>query len=201
MYGASPTISCAKTRIFEGTCRPAMMENVNQQAGYRFASRHLPEAAAPPRLARLLETWRAQCGSLAIPPPHLARFEPFTFALGHIHLIDVLPEGGFHFRIFGTASFHPLDYHKRDTADVRPAAFRDLVEADYGTVVARAEPMLHEVELTGPRRSGIYRRILLPYAEPGRTPSLLVSGIDEEPGVADVFRDPVFRAEPVQPAA
>lgn len=173
----------------------------NQQAGYRFASRRLPEAQAPPRLARLLATWRSQCGADAIPAPHLARFEPFTFALGHIHLIDVLPEGGFHFRIFGTASFHPLDYHKRDTADIRPVALRDLVEADYATVVERGEPMLHEVELAGPRRTGIYRRILLPYAEPGQKPSLLVSGIEEEPGVADVFRDPVFRADPVKPAA
>ncbi len=178
-----------------------MMGGLNSQAGYRFASRRLAEAHAPPRLTRLLATWRSQCGADAIPAPHLARFEPFTFALGHIHLIDVLPEGGFHFRIFGTASFHPLDYHKRDTADIRPVALRDLVEADYRAVHALAEPMLHEVELTGPRLSGIYRRILLPYAEPGQTPSLLVSGIEEEPGVADVFRDPVFRADPVLPAA
>jgi hypothetical protein len=178
-----------------------MTGELNQQAGYRFASRRLAEADAPPRLARLLATWRAQCGPLAIPPPHLARFEPFTFALGHIHLIDVLPEGGFHFRIFGTASSHPLDLHKRDTADIRPLAFRDLVEADYATAVERGGPILHSVELAGPRRSGIYRRILLPYAEPGQKPSLLVSGIEEEPGVADVFRDPAFRADPILPVA
>jgi hypothetical protein len=178
-----------------------MAGGTDHEGGYRFASRLLPEAQAPARLARLLATWRGQCDGQAIPPPHLARFEPFTFALGYIHLIDVLPEGRFHFRIFGAATSLPLDLHKRDTADIRPVAFRDLVEADYGAAAERGEPMLHDVEITGPRRSGLYRRILLPYGEPGRKASLLVSGIEEEAGVADVFRDPVFRADPVVPAA
>jgi hypothetical protein len=168
--------------------------------GFRFASRPLAEDEAPPRLARMLAAWRSQCGDHTMPPPEYAGFDPFVFAVGYLHLIEARADGSFFYRIFGTASYYPLDYHKRETSVIVPPAFRSLVESDYRACVAAAAPVLHEVELAGPMRTGRYRRLLLPYGPPGGQPTLLVAGCEEEPGLGEVVRDAVFRPQPVEMA-
>ncbi len=167
---------------------------------FRFSSRVLAEDAAPPRLARLLAAWRGQCEGRAMPPPESAGFDPFVFAVGYLHLIEARADGTFFYRIFGTASYYPLDYHKRETSVIVPPAFRDLVDADYRACVETAAPVLNDVEIAGPQRTGRYRRLLLPYGPPSGRPTLLVAGCEEEPGLGDVVRDAVFRPQPVEMA-
>jgi len=171
-----------------------MLGDENRVSDLRFGSRVLPEGLATARMARLLAIWRGQCAGRAMPPPELARFEPFAFAVGHLHLIDVRADGGFFFRIFGTASNYPLDYHKRATADIQPPEFRDLIEGHYRECVDAGAPTLREVSIDGARRAGRFVRVLLPYGEPGGPPTLMIAGIEEEPGISDVFRDPAFMA-------
>lgn len=130
-----------------------------------------------------------------MPVPDEARFDTFTFALGHLHLIDVRPDGSFFFRIFGTASSHPLDYHKQPTSALRPPAFRRLVENDYRECVALGEPTLRQIRIDGTNRSGRFHRVLLPYGGPDGPPDLLVAGIEEEPGIAEVLSHPAFRPD------
>ncbi len=167
-------------------------------AEFRFTSRPIPEDAASRRLVRLLATWREQCAGGTMPLPECAGFDPFMFAVGHMHLIDVLANGGFFYRIFGTASYHPIDYHKRETSDVVPDALRALVESDYRACVETAAPVLREIEIAGPQRAGRYRRLLLPYGPPGGPVALLMAGAEEDPGLADILRDPVFRPQPAE---
>ncbi len=171
------------------------MGGIDPQGGYRFSSRRLSEQEAPERLARLIEVWRAQCAGRRMPAPEMARFENFAFALGHLHLIDVRPDGGFFFRLFGTASYHPLDYHKRPISDLQPPAFRELVEADYRECVALGEPTVRLIRIEGIVRSGCFRRVLLPYGPADGPPEMLVAGVEEERGITEVLRDPAFNRQ------
>ncbi len=173
-----------------------MLGDDSRGSDLRFESRMLPEGLASARMARLLDVWREQCADRAMPPPELARFEPFAFAVGHLHLIDVRPDGSFFFRIFGTASNYPLDFHKRTTAEIQPAEFRDMIEGHYRECVAAGAPTLRDVSIGGARRAGRFVRVLLPYGESGGAATLLIAGIEEDPGISDVFRDPAFMAGP-----
>lgn len=179
-------------RLADGTTK--MLGDDSRGSDLRFGSRVLPEGLASARIARLLDVWREQCAGRAMPPPELARFEPFAFAVGHLHLIDVRPDGSFFYRIFGTASSYPLDFHKRSTAEIQPAEFRNLVEGHYRECVAAGKPILREISIDGARRTGRFVRVLLPYGESGAAPTLLIAGIEEESGISDVFRDPAFMA-------
>ena len=163
-------------------------------SGYRFQSRRLDLDQASPRNARMLEVWRAQCAGSPMPPPEFARFDAFPFAIGHLHLIEVRPGGRFFYRIFGSSSHYPLDYHRRTTGQIRPDALRAVVEADYCDVVETGAPSLREITIAAPRREARFRRLLLPYGPPGGLPTLMVACVDEEPALADIFRDPAFAA-------
>jgi hypothetical protein len=169
-----------------------MADDLAGSGGYKFASKRFDVAQAPADLRHLLDVWREHAGAGWLPHPSSATFDAFLFLIGRVHLVDAAADGTFRYRLYGTASVYPLDVHKRTTAAIKPAALRALVEADYRECVAEAVPIYREVTMAGPRRSGKLRRLLLPYASDGKTPDLLVVGIDEEPALADIFRDPLF---------
>ena len=167
---------------------------LRSESGYRFESRRRDVACAPPDLVRLLDVWREHAGAGWLPHPSNATFEAFLFMIGRVHLVEVGADGQFRYRLYGTGGAYPVDAHKRTTAAIRPAEFRALVEAHYRECVAERAPVYREILLAGPRRSARIARLLLPYACDGQVPDLIVTGFVEEPGVADVFRDPDFGA-------
>jgi len=169
-----------------------MHERVQSAGGYRFESRRSDIAAAPADLVHLHDVWRGHAAADRLPHPCKATFDSFLFMIGRVHLVEIGADGTLYYRLYGTGSAYPIDAHKRTTASIRPAAFRTLVEESYRECVAEAGPVYREVAVTGPRRAARMHRVLLPYASDGRTPDLIVTGFYEEPGLADIFRDPAF---------
>jgi hypothetical protein len=171
-----------------------MPYEIAQPGGYRFETARHDLALAPADLARLLDVWREQAGAGWLPHPSSATFDAFVFMIGRVHLVELGADGTFRYRLYGTGSHYPIDAHKATTARIRPAAFRALVEASYVECAAERAPVYRDIRLVGPRRSARMHRLLLPYACDGRTPDLIVTGFVEEPGLADIFRDPEFHA-------
>lgn len=162
-------------------------------------------AFARERLGRVIAAWREQCAGAPMPCPELARFDFFTFAIGHLHLVEACPDGRFFFRIFSSMGRQYLDYHRRDTSAIRPASFRALIEGGLSEVVATGMPALHDItiEIPAPRRACSYQRLLLPYGPPGGRASLVLVGIDDadEAATAEVFRDAMFLPATARAAA
>lgn len=174
----------------------------NDASGCRFLSRRADLSHARPRLAHALDVWRAQCAGAAMPPPELARFDAFMFAIGRLHLVEVRGGGRFYFRVYGSSGMQYLDYHRRETAQMQPPAFRAVVEQDFAEAVAAGAPVLHETEAAIPRRTCRYQRLMLPYGPPAGPAKLLLAVLDEEneADVAAVFRDPMFAVVADAPA-
>ncbi len=177
---------------------PAIFE----EGGFRATMQPLDLGLARPRVRGVLDVWLDQRAAAAMPAPDCARFDAFTFAIGRLHLIEVRADGHYFFRIFGSMGSRHLDFHRRETVEIRPAAFRSLIECGIAEVVAGGAPLLHDIAVEIPRRRCSYQRLLLPYGPPAGPAELLLVCTDEEneKDAAEVFRDPMFEI-PVGTAA
>ncbi len=168
--------------------------SVDRSPDCRIAVRPLEPAHALARAGRALDVWRAQCAGAAMPDPGLARFDTFTFAIGRLHLIEIREAGRYFFRVFGTMGGQHVDFHRREISQIRPPAFRELIERGIAAAVAAGAPLLDEITIEIPRRRCRYQRLILPYGPPAGPPTLLLVCVAEESEkeVAEVFRDPMF---------
>ncbi|HEV2673368.1 MAG TPA: PAS domain-containing protein [Aliidongia sp.] len=132
----------------------------------------------PPAWFRpMLDYWesRRPAGRL----PARADLDPVDLkdVLGWLSLIEVRPAAPrFFIRLLGSS--HPPrpdgPRHGRDISAMQPAAYRQAIEEQYETAVARRAPTLHENLLSFGAYRLRYQRLTLPLAKDHETPDMLM---------------------------
>lgn len=137
---------------------------MDKNSAMRFRSvTHEPgKLALPPRLAAACEAWHAAPKSSGIARRDAIALESVEGAIGHIGIAEVLPDGAFRYRLFGSALVAAIGYDATgwQTSELKPPAYAEIVTAQYREVVAARRPLLHEIRSdAGPIR---YLRLTAP---------------------------------------
>jgi hypothetical protein len=135
-----------------------------------------PDRISAPPLRRLHDYWRAKAGTR--PLPARADLDPveIPWALGHLSLIDVLPDGDFRFRLDAprNAEFFKLDMTGKTLADY-PYPDRAVFMRRSYAAAARGVPQLAQRDFTLEFRRWRYEILLLPLAPAGGRVDILMS--------------------------
>ncbi len=141
-----------------------------------------------PPLARLLELWKQQAGCRRLP----ARRDLDTLALrdwlGHLHLIEVITEGRYRYRVFGgrIGGLFNRDLQNREVGEL-PEPERSEALLDYGVVVRSRAPLFVERErrVLGKHhvepRARLIGKLCLPLSDDGTTVSRILAAIYPRP--------------------
>ncbi len=111
------------------------------------AASHDPVTAPHARLVAAYQAWMDAPKVDGIPLRNSLALERIPDAVGQIGIVDVLPDGGFRYRMFGSALVGALGYDATGwlTVNLRPAAYADLITRQYQEVVTERRPILHEL--------------------------------------------------------
>lgn len=121
-------------------------------APIRFESTtHDPAMAPHPRLAAAYTAWEAAPKVDGIPLRASLAPELVPDAMGQIGIVDVTPDDGFRYRLFGMALVGALGYDATGwrTVDLKPPEYGAMITAQYREVVAARRPILHEIRSPG----------------------------------------------------
>lgn len=109
---------------------------------------HDPGSNAPhPRLHAAFETWIKAPDVDGIALRREISIESVRDAIGHVGIADVLPDGTFRYRLFGSSLVAALGYDATGwlTSALRPPAYAEMVTTQYRAVIAARRPLLHEI--------------------------------------------------------
>lgn len=136
----------------------------------------LPDIAHP-SLRKLLEFWVAKRGAGPLPTRRAIDALELWDWLGHLILIEVVPEGEFRYRVYGTglAEYYGRDLTGKTTASLRPEV-RDLVRREYAEVCQTARPLLVTHTRRVRSRPTAVAKLILPFSGDGRTVDCLLAG-------------------------
>ncbi|WP_417515056.1 PAS domain-containing protein [Minwuia sp.] len=130
------------------------------------------------RMVALWSYWRGLCDGHALPSRMMIEPEELKPVLPWVFLIDVHGEGGFRYRLVGTAIVEEMGYDMTGQLVSNAYAGRDWddVLKDYRYVIDRKRPCLTVnsvlLEPSGQRYS--YSRLLLPLAADGTSVDMLL---------------------------
>ncbi len=132
----------------------------------RFESlAHEPASAPHPRLGAAYAAWEAAPKVGGIPTRQAIALERIPDIFGQIGIVDVLADGAFRYRMFGSALVGAIGYDATGklTSELRPPEYAELITRQYREVVAARRPMLHEIRGLGVAdRSFSYFRLTAP---------------------------------------
>ena len=99
-----------------------------------------------PRLTAAYAAWSAASKVDGIARRQDIEIETIRDAIGHVGIVDVLRDGQFRYRLFGSGLVAALGYDAtgRLSSDLTPASYAAVITAQYGEVVARRAPVVHE---------------------------------------------------------
>lgn len=108
---------------------------------------HDAAATDLPRLRAAHAAWEAAPKVDGVPVRQAVELERVPDIIGQVGIADVLADGDFRYRMFGSALVGALGYDMtgRLVSDLAPPAYAALVGEQYRQVVARRRPLLHEV--------------------------------------------------------
>ena len=149
-------------------------------------------------LGQLYRYWTSLREANAL--PHIAAVKPehLGFMLGRINLIEVHDHPRrYRLRLVGSTISHieGRELHGRTTEEIRPAAYREAVEAHYAAAFAARAPSLHEMALSNGIVTRRYWRIILPFAENPPISGVLMTGARHEDRLQDVLRSEAFQRQ------
>ena len=131
-----------------------------------------------PDLLALYRHWRALARG-ATPPR--AAFDPFAMPrlMPNLFLIDVLPDGGFRYRLVGTAidAHLGVSFTGRRLDEVRAGKTRDDLAHLFATVANERRPGYYASRLASETNAhASYRRLVLPLAAADGSVAVLLGG-------------------------
>lgn len=142
-----------------------------------------PDTIRSNRLRRFYAYWDARRGKRAMPAR--ADIDPTEIAwmLGNVSLHDVLPDGGFRFRVdaSNTSAMFGVDMTGRRVDEYPDADIRERIRAALETVVLTRAPLRSDLDYATPYETWRYERLVLPLGADGHTPDMLISAIDVAP--------------------
>jgi hypothetical protein len=135
------------------------------------------------RLRRLHEYWDQRRAGRTMPAR--ADLDPveMAFALGYVTLHDVLPEGGYRFRVDATqtAAMFGIDMTGRTLDQYPIPEIREMIRRSLDAVAASARPLRSDLDYGSPYRHWSYERLILPLSADGTRVDMLMSAVDIAP--------------------
>lgn len=141
-----------------------------------------------PPLVQLLELWKERASQR--PMPARQDFDPLALRswLGHVHLIEVVGEENYRYRIFGTSisQLFGRDLQSRVVGDL-PEPERSEAILDYGNVVRSRKPsfverqrnVIDKIDLNP--RPRLIGKLCLPLSDDGVSVSQILAAIYPRP--------------------
>lgn len=136
-------------------------------------------ADLPSEIRPLFAYWRKQRNDRLM--PSRAQIDPTDLRamLRYTSLVEITPAPrNFLYRVIGTNLSHrpggPRD--RRNTTELRPERYRQMVERHYGEACDLRRPTLYGVKLSFKDVQLTYRRLILPLANDGANPNMLLIG-------------------------
>lgn len=116
---------------------------------------HSPTDAPHPRLAAAYGAWLNAPKVAGLPPRREIALEQVPDAVGQIGIVDVLPDDGFRYRLFGSGLVAAIGYDATGwtTDQLRPPEYANLITAQYRQVVEERHPILHEIRTKTPKEN------------------------------------------------
>lgn len=138
-----------------------------------------------PQLDSLLAFWTRLRAGRDLPSRRDFRPEDLRPWMGHLGLLDVMPDGRLRVRLSGTAivEYDGADFTGRYLEEVVPESARHLILRPYREVLAGKAPV-HAKDEPGALGSATMERLLLPFSDDGTRVDLVMAGIyavTEEP--------------------
>src|SRR2546430_170724 len=120
---------------------------------------------AAPNVLRIYEYWRGRCGEA--PYPTRARIDPleFSFALGHVSLVEAVGEPPrFRYRLVSTALTEHLGYEMtgKFADEIPDPEMRAYTAATYTEVLARGGPLYDKGNVTLDGKIWTHETLFLP---------------------------------------
>jgi hypothetical protein len=139
-----------------------------------------PASLRSERLGRLYRYWDQRRGDRTMPARSDIDPIDMPWILGFLTLHDVLPEGGFRFRVDAsyTATMFGIDMTGRPLDEYPIPAVRDMIRRSLDLVCATARPLRSDMDYGSAVRHWRYERLILPLASDGCRVDMLMSSID-----------------------
>ncbi|MBI3507483.1 MAG: PAS domain-containing protein [Proteobacteria bacterium] len=142
-----------------------------------------PASLRSKRLRRFFEYWNAKRGTREMPARGNIDPVEIPWLLGYVTLHEVLPEGGFRFRIDAThtANMFGFDMTGRTLAEYPDAQVREMIRSSLVAVLETRQPQRKDLDYGTSFRQWRYERLILPLSEDGARIDMLMSAIDVAP--------------------
>ncbi|MBL8808393.1 MAG: PAS domain-containing protein [Rhodospirillales bacterium] len=142
-----------------------------------------PDAIRSNRLRRFYAYWHARRLDRAMPARGDIDPTEMPWMLGYVSLHDVLPDGGFRFRIdaSNTSAMFNVDMTGRRVDEYPVPEIRERIRTALETVVLTRQPLRSDLDYATRYDRWRYERLVLPLAADGRTPDMLMSAVDVAP--------------------
>lgn len=137
-----------------------------------------------PPLSRLLNLWQARAGDRRMPTRRELDALALRDWIGSVHLVEVVGEGRYRYRIFGTniSQLFGRDLQNRDVGEL-PEPERSEAMSDYGSVLSSREPLFVERQRSVTDRRDVEPRLrlvgklCLPLSDDGTNVSQILAAI------------------------
>ena len=142
-----------------------------------------PDTIRSNRLRRFHAYWDARRGARAMPAHSDIDPVEIPWMLGYVSLHDVLPDGGFRFRVdaSNTSAMFGIDMTGRRLDEYPDGEMRERIRRALETVVLIRRPLRSDLDYATAFNHWRYERLVLPLAADGATPDMLMSAIDVAP--------------------
>ncbi|MBI1244557.1 MAG: PAS domain-containing protein [Alphaproteobacteria bacterium] len=149
----------------------------------QFAEGFRPDTIRSNRLRRFYTYWDARRGTRAMPARCDIDPTEVPWMLGYVSLHDVLPDGGFRFRVdaSNTSAMFGIDMTGRRLDEYPIPDVRERIRSALETVVLTREPLRTDLDYATSFEKWRYERLILPLGTDGRVPDMLMSAIDVAP--------------------
>lgn len=142
-----------------------------------------PDELRSKRLRRFYSYWSGRCGGREMPARRDIDPIDIPWMLGYVTLHDVLPDGGFRFRIDAshTAAMFGFDMTGRTLAEYPVPEVREMIRSSLVAVIETRQPQRKDLDYGTAFRHWRYERLILPLSDDGERIDILMSAIDVAP--------------------
>jgi len=144
-----------------------------------YLGKSLPlSALRDPLLVQAYDYWCARRGARRFPARDDIAPEDMRAFLAQVLLFGVTYDPlDFVYRVFGSgvAAAHGADFSNKSVSEIQPPEFATVIGEQYGEVIARRTPVLHQVIYSPRRRHIDYQRITMPLSTDGEIIDMLLA--------------------------
>jgi hypothetical protein len=146
-----------------------------------------PDTLRGNRLRRFYSYWDGRRGTRAMPARRDIDPVDIPWMLGFVTLHEVLPDGGFRFRVDAThtANVFGVDMTGRTLDEYPSPEVREMIRASLTTVVESRVPLRRDLDFGAKFQNWRYERLILPLSDDGERVNMLFSAIDAAPTAED----------------